>query len=97
MTSVHRNYTLKIQLLLIHHRHGTNTYVRVSREQIRFELYKYVKDWWSSWFLHERTIPKDKEEAITAYFDRAEDSEQYEIEEETVELSYSDLVAKEPA
>ena len=62
---------MKIWLAAISHKHGTTVYAAVSRDRLIYELYGYVKAWWSQ-EIPEEPIPEtgEAEGIVDSYFDR---------------------------
>lgn len=68
---------VRVYLLNIKHKHGTNRYVCASFKRAKKELLKYVKEWWPEG----RKFPATADDAISAYFnDIIEGEESAEIE-----------------
>lgn len=63
-----------VYVLIIHFRHGEDTYVYDTEDKANDAIFEYVKEWWN-----EETeaingnIPKDKTEAIKLYFEVMEE------------------------
>lgn len=75
---------MKVVVLSIWHRHGTNVYVAETEELARELLYVYVKQWWDDIGSPKdgapEDCPKDKEQAINIYFSEfGREDESYEI------------------
>lgn len=81
----------EVWVLVIEHRHGTNTYVFQTKEGAYAGLAGYCDEWWH----HEQArtgadddfepaVPEDNDELIRRYFELADD-ESYCIDVATVE------------
>jgi len=70
-------------------RDGVNSYVAVSEEALRNEIFEYVKLWWQD-ELGNLPIPQDRDEAIEAYFEKVE-SETCTIDSTTIAGDFGDL------
>jgi hypothetical protein len=77
---------MKVWVLHISHRHGTNIYPCASEEAARLELFHFVSEWWSE--VSDEDMPDDHSEAIEEYFEKKED--------EHFDLGCDDLVGYEP-
>lgn len=77
---------MKVHVLSIVHRHGTNLTVHATRAGARKELHGYVADSWDEVWLGE-PAPTDQDEAIDRYFDRARDigEEDFSLDEVDVQ------------
>lgn len=80
----------KVFLVVVHHKHGEDTYINATRDGATDALYEYAVSWWGDAFDREGDPPAptvdstdDKWEAITAYFERMEEcgDEWYEFGE----------------
>lgn len=65
--------TGELWVLVIEHRHGTDTSVHRSEEAARQALYGFVDQWWGQ-ELPARPVPGDAAEAIHEYFDLTDES-----------------------
>ncbi len=70
---------MKVHILIIEHRHGTNFYANESAEGVLRQLDSYIRDWWEKELPHE-TIPAEREDRIRQYFEYV-NSESYILEE----------------
>ena len=77
--------------LTINHRFGVDTSVFGSLEALKHYLYDYVKHWWSS-ETENHKMPKDKQEAIDAYFEHVgnkSESEWYDVGSSELDPRYN--------
>lgn len=83
-------YLTKVWLLITTSRHGDSATVHSTKEGAWNTLYEYVKEEWdaevnSRWSSgKDKKVPKDKNKAVTRYFDTVQD-EFYTLEELTVD------------
>lgn len=70
---------MKVWVLAISHRHGTDVSVHRSEAGALDNLFSYVGDWWENDAPREEVIPHDRGEAIDRYFELVTD-EFYSLE-----------------
>src|ERR1017187_1356209 len=75
--------SITVQVLMVEHRHGTNTSVHRTEEAARDELHGYVVMWWEQ-EMEDQVMPEDRDEAIKAYFE-AQEGEFYKIVESSLD------------
>ena len=75
----------KVQVVLIHHRHGTNTYVCSTPTKAQEVVRSFVAEYWHEVEDDAGTMPTNFEEAIDTYFEQQSDMESYEITEVTID------------
>ena len=63
---------------VVHHKHGSDIFVGWTEAQVNAKLYVYVQEWWED-FVHDRDVPKNKDKAISDYFEAAADEEYLDI------------------
>jgi len=76
-------------------RDGVNSYVAVSEEVLRDEIFEYVKSWWQD-ELGNLPLPKDRDQAIETYFEKVE-SETCTIDSTALSGDFEDLFRPLPA
>lgn len=83
---------MKIWLLAIEHRHGTDHWACATEEVALAHLDAYIEEWWTQ-EVGDEPIPEDRVDRIIRYFERQDDNwamvasvtpECYSIEELTV-------------
>jgi len=74
---------------VIGNRYGVSTYVAVSEDVLRNEVFEYVKEWWQK-EIGDLPIPQDRDQAIEAYFEKIE-SETCVIDSTTLAGDFEDL------
>jgi hypothetical protein len=57
-----------VHVAMINHKHGTDLYAALTREELDRQLYEYVVQWWEAEGF-EGKIPADHKEAVEAYFE----------------------------
>ncbi|MBL7163240.1 MAG: hypothetical protein ISS57_11585 [Anaerolineales bacterium] len=80
---------------VVGNKYGVNTYVAVSEEALRKEIFEYVKAWWQD-ELGDLPLPQDRDQAIEAYFEQVE-SETCTIDSTTLAGDFEDLFRPLPA
>ena len=70
-------------------RDGVNSYVAVSEDALRDEVFEYVKEWWQE-DIGDLPIPQDRDRAIEAYFEKVE-SETFMIDSTTLAGDFEDM------
>lgn len=76
-------------------RNGVNSYLAVSEEVLRDEIFEYVKSWWQD-ELGNLPIPQDRDQAIETYFEKVE-SETCTIDSTALSGDLGDLFRPLPA
>ncbi|MEW6405032.1 MAG: hypothetical protein AB1649_24820 [Chloroflexota bacterium] len=80
---------IMLWVAVVGNRYGVNTYVAVSEEAMRDEIFGYVKTWWGDEFGN-LPMPQNRDQAIEAYFDKVE-SETCVIDSTTLAGDFEDL------
>ena len=75
---------MKVHVVMIHHRHGTNLSAHDTAKGAEEEVGRYVEDEWDYEMGHEEPYPKGSPTVIKDYFEKV-DSESVEIEELTIQ------------
>jgi enoyl-[acyl-carrier-protein] reductase (NADH) len=75
---------MPVHVGVLHHKHGADIFVGWTEDEVYAKVYEYVKEWWED-FVHDRDLPEDHEEAISAYFEAAGDQEYLDMMGDTVE------------
>lgn len=75
---------MKIHVLTIHHKHGTNLSAHDTARGAEEEVGRYVADEWDAEISPKEPYPTDNRWAVGLYFEKVE-SEWYEIEELTIQ------------
>ena len=70
-------------------RDGVNSYVAISEDALRDEVFEYVKEWWLEEF-DDLPLPQDRDQAIEAYFEKVE-SATCVIDSTTIAGDFGDL------
>jgi len=70
-------------------RDGVNSYVAISEDALRDEVFEYVKEWWQK-EIGDLPMPQDRDRAIEAYFEKIE-SEICVIDSTTLAEVFEDL------
>lgn len=70
---------MKVYVLAISHKHGTDFYVGATRADIEGDLDAYVAYWWEK-ELPDVVKPTDPGKAAEEYFDRLGDRESYVVD-----------------
>jgi len=80
---------IPLWVAVVSNKYGVNSYVAVSEEVLRDEIFEYVKSWWQD-ELGNLQIPQDRDEAIETYFGKVE-SETCTIDLTTLAGDFEDL------
>ena len=70
---------MKVHVLTISHRYGTNLYACANAKLVHKELVKFVEEWWDE-LNYEEDKPTDEDEMIDIYFENHEGVEWYETD-----------------
>ena len=63
--------TILLWVGIVTNKYGANTYVAVSEDALRDELFEYVKAWWPE-EIADLPLPLDRDQAIEVYFEKVE-------------------------
>lgn len=77
----------KLWVAVVHHNHGENFHVSITKEGLFEQLFEFVKEWWKR-EMEGQTMPEDHGEAIDQYFARLN-----EVGEEFYEWGETELGA----
>ena len=87
MTETTNKITLWVAV--VGNKYGVNSYVAISEETLRDEIFEYVKTWWGD-EMGDQSLPQDRDQAIEAYFEQVE-SESCMIDTTTLAGDFADL------
>ena len=86
---------ITLWVAVVGNKYGVNSYVAVSEDVLRDEIFEYVKSWWQD-ELGNLPLPKDRDEAIETYFEKVE-SETCTIDSTALSGDFEDLFRSLPA
>ena len=70
----------KLYTAAIDHEHGVNSYVSLTESDLKDQIKDYVSEWWAD-EIEDEDMPKDRDIAISLYFEAIAGRESYEIAE----------------